>query len=568
MAAPNLTTTRPSSLIEGPALADEPGLGLLTLPGYLGQIADRFADREALVAHQRDGSVTRWTYLALQAHSFAVAKALIAGGLAKNGRVAVLMSNRPEWLASVFGVTLAGGVAVPLSTFSTPSELAHLLQVSCASTVLLEGRVLKKDFVAILLAIVPALGRGQAPPLSDPLFPYLRRLVVVGDAPSPGFERWESFLADGAQVSDAMVQACAGSVTPADPALLFFSSGSTGKPKGIVNSHRAVAIQCWRWPRLLGLDRDVRCWCANGFFWSGSFGQAAAATLSAGGSLVLQPTFDAEEALRLFEAERVTTVVAWPHQYAQFAEAPSWDTVDLSSLRHVSRGSTLADHPSVDSDWDEPTAAYGATETFTLNAAFPSGTPRDLANGSHGVPLPGNSLKILDPATGETLPRGEPGEIAVKGPTLMMGYLGVPLDETLDDQGFFHTGDGGYVDDAGRLIWEGRLNDIIKTGGANVSPIEIDTALIGCDGVKMSQTVGVPDDKLGEIIVTCVVAVEGREPKETVIREWLRARIASYKVPRVVLFVTQEDLSFTGSAKIRTAALRDFVIRGLETRLT
>jgi fatty-acyl-CoA synthase len=566
MAASNPATPRQTSLIEGPDLADEPGLGILTMSGYLTQIAERFADRQAVVAHHREGGVTRWSYGELHAQSLAVARALLAGGLSKNGRVAVLMTNRPEWLASVFGVMIAGGVAVPLSTFSTPVELAYLLKASCVSTVLLEARVLKKDFVAMLSTIVPALDRGEAPPFGDPEFPYLRRLVVLGGAPARGFEAWDAFLAIGAGVDDAIVSGCSTSISPADPALLFFSSGSTGKPKGILNSHRAVAIQCWRWPRLLGLEGDVRCWCANGFFWSGSFGQAAGATLSAGGALVLQQTFDAEEALRLFEQERVTTVVAWPHQYAQFVEAPNWSTVDLSSLRHVSPGSTLAGHPSVDTDWDEPTAAYGATETFTLNAAYPSGTPSHVAAGSHGAPLPGNSLRIVDPLTGATLARGEPGEIAVKGPTLMMGYLGVPLDETLDQQGFFHTGDGGYVDEAGRLIWEGRLNDIIKTGGANVSPLEIDTALIGCAGVKLSQTVGVPDAQLGEMIVTCVVAAEGDRPEEAMIREWLRARIASYKVPRVVLFVAQDDLSFTGSAKIRTAALRDFVEGQLRSR--
>src|SRR6202012_3638286 len=109
-------------------------------------------------------------------------------------------------------------------------------------------------------------------------------------------------------------------------------------------------------------------------------------------------------------------------------------------------------------------------------------TPRELAEGSHGRALPGNTLKIVDPLTGEAVARGERGEIAVKGPTLMLGYLGVPLDETLDAEGFFRTGDGGFVDDTGRLFWEGRLNDIIKTGGANVSPVEIDSVIQDCPG--------------------------------------------------------------------------------------
>ena len=133
-----------------------------------------------------------------------------------------------------------------------------------------------------------------------------------------------------------------------------------------------------------------------------------------------------------------------------------------------------------------------------------------------GEPLPGNTLKIVDPLTGAIVPRGERGEIAVKGPTLMLGYIGIPLDETLDEEGFFRTGDGGYIDERGRLFWEGRLNDIIKTGGANVSPVEVDGVLADHPGVKVSQTVGVPHETLGEMVVACVVPQRGRDARRGV----------------------------------------------------
>jgi len=138
----------------------------------------------------------------------------------------------------------------------------------------------------------------------------------------------------------------------------------------------------------------------------------------------------------------------------------------------------------------------------------------------------------------------------------MMGYLGIPLDETLDDEGFFRTNDGGFIDDKGRLHWEGRLNDIIKTGGANVSPLEIDLVIREHPDVKIVQTVGVPDELLGELVVSCVVPREGATPEEASIKAFAREKLAAFKVPRRVILVDETDLQTTGSAKIKTADLR------------
>jgi acyl-coenzyme A synthetase/AMP-(fatty) acid ligase len=353
-------------------------------------------------------------------------------------------------------------------------------------------------------------------------------------------------------------------VCPADPGVLFFSSGTTDKPKGILSAHRGVSIQLWRMRRQQGLGDDVRSWTANGFFWSGNFSMVVGGTLSAGGSLVLQRTFQAEQALHLMESERVTFLFAWPHQWSQLVAAENWDNVDLSALKYMDVESAIAQHPTVKTTWVEPRHCYGNTETFTLSTGYPANTSRKFAGDSHGLPLSGNSLKIVDPLTGSVVALGERGEIAIKGPTLMLGYLGVPLDQTLDAEGYFHTGDGGYVDEAGRLFWEGRLNDIIKTGGANVSPVEIDAIVKDCPGVKVSQTVGVPHETLGELVVTCIVPHEGVTLNENTVRDFVRQKLASYKVPRRVLFFAADDLQLTGSAKVKTGDLRAVVAKRLE----
>ena len=376
-------------------------------------------------------------------------------------------------------------------------------------------------------------------------------------------EPWPDFLLRARETPSALVMARAATVMPADVGALFFSSGTTSRPKGILHSQRAVAIQWWRWPRLMGVGDDVRSWTANGFFWSGNFSMVIGSTLTCGGTIVLQPTFQAEEALELMQAERVTMPFAWPHQWAKLEEAPNWNAVDLSSLRYVEDGTPLTRHPTAKTAWQLP-PSYGTTETLTIHTSFPNSTPSDIRAGSHGEPLPGNTLKVVDPLTGGVLLRGARGEIAVKGATLMLGYLGVPRDETLDAEGFFHTGDGGYLDEAGRLFWEGRLTDIIKTGGANVSPVEVDEALAAIPGIKRAQTVGIPHETLGEMVVACVIAHAGEQLSQEGICAALRQRLASFKVPRAILFFTEEEFPVTGSEKVKTSDLRELASKRLE----
>jgi acyl-CoA synthetase (AMP-forming)/AMP-acid ligase II len=550
---------RRPSIIAGIPLAEEQGLGPLTLPAYLREVCTRWPNNEALVMHEPSG-ITRWSYAELWDKANEIARALLSLDLGRFARVGVMMTNRPEWLAAIFGASLAGCTAVGLSTFSTPAELEHLLASSNCSVVLFERRVLKKDFAAILTDLVPEIGTSAPGKVMSLAYPYLRHLAAfepgIEGEDSGAIEGWAHFLARGRAIPAALVDATAAAVYPSDPGLLFFSSGSTSKPKGILNAHRGVCLQLWRWVRFYGQPTGVRCWSANGFFWSGNFCQALGGTWSTGGSLILQATFLPDEALWLMETEKATMAIAWPHQWKQLEDSPRFLSSDLSAMVYVNPTNPMGRHPSVKTDWQEPWAAYGNTETFTISSIFESGTPPERINGSSGEPQPGMIFKIVDPLTGVVVPMGTRGEIAVKGPTLMLGYIGTPLDESVDSEGFFRTGDGGYVDEGNRLYWEGRLSDIIKTGGANVSPIEIDEILRQCPGVKISMTVGVPHDTLGELVVACIVPFEAGSLSEETVRDFARERLASYKVPRRVLFFAESDLATTGSNKIKTSELR------------
>lgn len=559
-----MTQSPVPSIVHGSRLEDEPGIGSLTIAGYLSEVVARYGEREALVLAHDPATRESWTYNELWARSVSVAKALIAADVGKGTRVAVLMTNRPEWIASLFGVALAGGVVAALSTFSPAAELEQLLRASEASLLLYERSVLQTDFGALLCELAPAFQRQDPGSLTSTQFPFLRRVVAL-DAITPhsgkvtadarGVELWSRFLERGATLPDELVSERARRVHPSDAGGVFFSSGTTSLPKTIIHAQRAFAIQWWRWPRVLSIKEPARCWTGNGFFWSANVSMLLGSAFSTGGAVVLQPLFEAEAALRVLQSERVTLMSGRPHQWLRLQAAPGWREADLSSVHYVTRGELIRQHPTIRSVWERPNS-FGTTETMTILSAFTADTPAELRAGSFGAPLPGNTLKIIDPHTGEVVPRGARGEIFIKGPTLMLGYGGKAPEEVFDDQGFYRTGDGGYVDDLGRLYWEGRLNAIIKTGGANVSPEEVDAALALLPGVRRTQTVGLPHETLSEMVVSCVVRDAHSTLREDEVITHLRQRLASFKVPRRVLFFEEAELTVTGNDKIKVEGAR------------
>lgn len=565
---------KPLSLYRAIPLREEAGIGALSLPGYLREVTDRYHDREAVVMYHGDKPV-RWSYDDLWQRSVDVAKALIACGVGKNTRVGILMTNRAEYLSSLFGTALAGGVAVVFSTFSTADEMQHLLGVSDVSVLLYEDRVLHKDFTALLLELEPGIASARPGELRSAQYPYLQRLISLpgvtaqgsaelNPAVIAGIDSWEAFIAQGSSIPTEVVEQRAAAVHPADDGGLFFSSGTTSLPKSILHSQRAFAVQFWRWPRLWGLTEPARSWTGNGFFWAGPMSIIVGTALSTGGAIILQPLFDAEQALALIETEKVTLMNGRPHQWARLQATEGWATADLSSLRQVTKGELILEHPSVNTAWAMPNA-FGTTETMSILTSFAEGDVENADPMNVGPPLPGNILKIVDPVSGTIVPMGERGEVCVKGPTLMKGYLGKAPEDIFDEDGYYHTGDGGYLDEQGHLFWEGRLNDIIKTGGANVSPEEVDAVLGNYPGVKRSQTVGVPHATLSEMVVSCVVPVAGAQLHEQSIIRHLKEKLASFKVPRKVLFFSEDEFSLTGNEKVKASDIRQLAMQRLDT---
>lgn len=552
------------SLIRGLPLQEEKGMGALTIPGYLKEVCNRFGQSEAVVMHT-DSGVVRWSYQDLWQQSINVAKALVAGGINKDSRVGILMTNRPEYLACVFGTAMAGGVAVALSTFSTPDELDYLISASQISILIFEDQVLKKSFSDMLVNLEPEIANVHNANLCSSRYPFLKSFVclkgvtALQQAQPPenaaAFSTWYDFIGSGEAISDSIIDARISSVSPGDAGGLFFSSGTTSLPKGIMHSQQAFAIQWWRWPNVMAVKEPARAWTGNGFFWSGNISMIVGVALSTGGAIILQPLFDEAGALALIQSEKITYLNGRPHQWARLQAVPGYNEADLSSLRYVTRGELLMSHPTVNTDWKLP-MSFGTTETMTINTSFDSETSDEDYAGSAGVPLPGNLLKVINPDTGGVVPIGQRGEICIKGPTLMLGYIGKTIEQCFDSEGYYRTGDGGYVDSEGRLFWEGRLNDIIKSGGANVSPEEVDTVIAKFPGIKRTQTVGVKHETLDEMIVSCIVPVDGEDLNTDELSHFLKQSLASFKLPRKILVFNESDFAMTGNEKAKTKEIK------------
>jgi len=532
---------------EGRALDTARGVGALTLGGFLAEVSTAHGGAEALVFDDPllDGATVRWTYADLEREARVIAAGLIARGVGHSTRVAVVMGNRPEAVASIFAIALAGGVAVPLSTFSTRAELRVLLAHSAAAAVLTQRRLLGA-----------ALADEVADLVSDDQFPFLGWSAAVGD-PS-----WGRMLDDG-RPHAAAVTPRAAVVSPGDPGLIQFSSGTTSTPKGMLHLHRAPTLQFWLQADIFRRTPESRVWAPLPLFWTAGFTTAMGATLAGGGCFVLQETFDAGDALRLLARERVTEPYTLPHQARALFEHPDWDATDLSSLREVYGKSVFTRHPSVHGDpsWTMP-IGYGMSETCAIVATHRWDTSQAEMKASTGRLMPGVRLRVVDPDSGAVLGPDQDGEFAVAGPTLMDRYVGRTREECFDADGFFHTGDVGYVDVGGEVHWTGRRTEMIKTAGANVSPAELEIALRACPAVRRARVVGLPDDRLGEIVALCVEPADGATTDEDELKAFLAERVARYKVPRIVLFFAPGELPTTGSdAKIRDDELIAMAIR-------
>ncbi len=530
-----------------------------TLGGFLDEVAERFGQHEAIAFDDPllgDARVS-WSYAELRDHARAVAKALVAGGVGKGTRVGVLLGNRPEFVATLFGISLAGGVAVTLSTFSTRSELATLLELSDIDSLLTQSGIARRVLTDDLAMLLPGARDGAVTSTS---FPYLRAVAVLGGGGEGGFRRWNDFIASGSGVPDELLDARTARVGGNDVGLIIYTSGTTSAPKGVIHLHSTVVKQ-FRWQsHIYGRTGASRVASPFPLFWSAGVVSVLGSTLAAGGTYVADEVFEPGAALKLIAREQVDEYYGFPTHTAALADHPDWPTAELSSLTRVSGNNEFDGHPNARPDpaWNH-VVGYGMSESCTFAVSHLSTTPTALQRSSAGLPLPGVELRIADFETGAVLGVGQEGEICLRSPTMMPHYVGMRREDSFDDEGFFHAGDTGFVDADGYLHWTGRIKNMVKTGGANVASGEVEVVAAALGALKLCRVIGMPDRRLGEMVVLCAVKEDGRDITEDAVRVAMREKLAAYKVPRRVLFFALDDYPLTSTGKVKDQELRDLV---------
>ena len=517
-----------------------------SLPDFVADCARRFGEREALVW----GDV-RWSYAELARQSAGAAEGLRALGVQPGEPVGVLLPNWPEFFATVAGITSLGAVAVCLNTMATESELGFYLRHAGVKRLVYTPRFLKHDYDAMLARIARGEGAGGGAPL-----PIVERVAVLRDgAALPyGARDWRDVVRPHGDGAARLAALASGHEGLRDMrAVMFFTSGSTAQPKAVLHAHRALVHQAFVASAAFGLDASDASWGALPMFFAGGFVIIALITFARGGKVVLQDHFEAGRALDLMEREGVTFYAGWQLAPA-LCEHESFPRRKLR-LRKGIYANVAAAEKLLASD-NVTVGAYGLSETATLVCAGRWTDPADLRQRGFGRPLPGVEMRVVDPETRQPCAPGDVGELLVRGPSLMLGYLGVPPSETFDGEGFFRTGDYGRLDETGTLRFDGRLKEVIKTAGVNVAAAEVEACLEGAAEVAAAYVVPVPHAVRGENVGAFVVPRAGASLDVAALLEHCRREMASYKVPRHLFALAAADVPRTGTQKVDKPKLR------------
>ncbi len=517
--------------------------------------AERHGDREAVVH-----GATRVSFAALAERVRAFARGLIDAGVEPGEKVALWMSDSPDWLVARWAVPSIGAILVPVNTRFRANDVVYVLGQSDSTTLIVQQQPPRgTPYLDILAQIDRTVGDQPRGAWSSTALPALRRVIAAGTDVPCSMDAFDAVETRGrAMLEDGVLDARMASVRADDVAQILYTSGTTSFPKGAMVCHGALlqnnyfAIDC------VGItERDRYLSCVPLFTATGTF--YTLATWLAGATMVIVDAFEPRLFCETVERERITmsffvdTIV---QDLRAFAER---DRYDLSSLR-TGTGAPL---PTGSFRWlsetlriPELVSAYGMSETS--NAATRTRTTDSFEKRSttNGRPVDGVDIRIVDATTQATLPPATVGEVCIRGYTLMKGYYRQPDEDSkaFDADGWLHSGDLGELDADGFLIYRGRLKEMIKPGGFNVATQEIEVFLKTHPAVREAVVVGVPDARLGEVGYAYIEIADGADVMPEALVEYCRASIAGYKVPRHVEFVTTWPR--TGSQKIRKLELK------------
>jgi HIP---CoA ligase len=486
-----------------------------TIPAALDRFAHQLPQHAALITDDRS-----FTAATLRDEVHRAAAALIGLGVQRGDRVAIWSPNTWHWVVACLAIHHAGAAMVPLNTRYTAEEAADIVARTQAPVLFGMGRFLGHDRVADLARFT---------------LPALRHIVRIPvEAPDEG--SWDDFIAGGA-TTDA-VRDRAASVEPDEVSDVLFTSGTTGRSKGVLCAHRQSLSASASWAANGKITSDDRYLCINPFFHNFGYKAGILACLQTGATLIPHLTFDPLGTLQAIERHRITVLPGPPTIYQTLLDHPARGDYDLSSLRFAVTGAAtvpvvLVERMQSELDIDIVLTAYGLTEANGMGTMCRADDDAVTVATTCGRPFADFELRI------DTAAADEAGEVLLRGPNVMLGYLDDPAATAaaIDADGWLHTGDIGAVDAAGNLRITDRLKDMYICGGFNVYPAEIEQVLARMDGIADAAVIGVPDQRLGEVGRAFVVTRPGSTLDEESVIAYTREHLANFKAPRSVRFV-------------------------------
>ena len=522
----------------------------LCLHQALDQAATDWGDRTGWVFED-----TRISFLEMRDRSEAVARSLLALGIGPGDVVATLMPSRVEFALLEFACAMTGAIITGINTRSKSFELEHTLRHSGARLLVSVSSFLKQDYLETLASIDvrPAAPDGH---VAAPAFPRLERVVCPSAGSEAGAMPWVDFLRLGEQVDDAQLQAVKAARNWRDPVVLQYTSGTTAFPKGALCDHRYVLNCGVETFLLMGVKPGEPVFSTQPFYHIGGSCSTVPLPLSLGGAMVIPEVYDAERVLQLIARERCVARTGFGTMYVMEMNLPNFSSYDIGPLR---AGWCIATPALMEQIRDR----FGMPDLIPLYAATEVGgtvcskdEPWEDRSTSCGRPLTGAEMRIADESD-QPLPAGQHGEIQMRSWWQMIGYLDQPdaTAKAVSADGWIKTGDLGWIDERGCLHFAGRIKEMMKIGGENVSAEEVENILMQLPAVKQVAAFGVPDDRLVEVVAVAIELREGHCASAEQIIEHCKSRTANFRVPRHVRFVTEWPM--TGSGKIQKRLLKE-----------